>query len=36
MQKFIDDIKSQAEEAQNIAEAELKTQEQLTAELTSL
>lgn len=36
MQKFIDDIKSQAQEAQNIAEAELKTQEQLTAELTSL
>lgn len=36
MEKFIDDIKTQAEEAQNLAEAELKTQEQLTAEQTSL
>lgn len=36
MQKFIDDIKTQAEDAQNQAEAELKLQEQLTGELTSL
>jgi flagellar motility protein MotE (MotC chaperone) len=36
MQKFIDGIKTQAEDAQNQAEAELKEQEKLTAELTSL